>query len=74
MLGFQSLMTLVFYIFFTYLAFLGVQEIHIERYIPMRAFQGKLLIVLLSVTLGFAVSSFFISIIDNVRNLMFLFK
>ncbi|WP_268913270.1 DUF1146 family protein [Lentilactobacillus sp. SPB1-3] len=74
MFGLQSLITLFLYIFFIFLAFWSINEIHIERYIPIRALPGKLLIVLLSVALGYMVSSFFLSLIDNIRNLVFLIK
>ncbi|AQW22255.1 hypothetical protein PL11_010085 [Lentilactobacillus curieae] len=74
MFGLQSLITLFMYIFFIFLAFWSINEIHIERYLPIRALPGKLLIVLLSIALGYTVSSFFLSLIDNIRNLVFLFK
>ncbi|GAY73803.1 DUF1146 family protein [Lentilactobacillus kosonis] len=74
MFGLQSLITLIMYIFFIFLAFWSINEIHIERYLPIRALPGKLLIVLLSVALGYTVSSFFLSLIDNIRNLVFLVK
>nr|WP_263849902.1 DUF1146 family protein [Lentilactobacillus parafarraginis] len=56
------------------MAFWSVQEIHIERYIPLRALPGKLLIVLLSITIGYTCSQFFLSVIDNIRNLSYLIK
>ncbi|KRM93634.1 DUF1146 family protein [Lentilactobacillus senioris] len=72
--GIQALITLISYVGFIGLAFWSIQDLHIERFIPMRAAQGKLLIVLLSVVIGYSTSSFFLSLIDNIRNLIFLVK
>lgn len=58
-IGIQAVITLVTYFLFIAMAFWSVQEIHIERYIPMRALPGKLLIVLLAVAIGYGASSFF---------------
>ncbi|EHO48093.1 DUF1146 family protein [Lentilactobacillus kisonensis] len=73
-IGIQAAITLVTYFLFIAMAFWSVQEIHIERYIPMRALPGKLLIVLLSVAIGYGAGSFFLSFIDIVRNLIYLVK
>ncbi|KRL21771.1 DUF1146 family protein [Lentilactobacillus kisonensis] len=73
-IGIQAAITLVTYFLFIAMAFWSVQEIHIERYIPMRALPGKLLIVLLSVAIGYGAGSFFLSFIDNIRNLIYLVK
>lgn len=72
MFGIQAIVTLVTYFLFIAMAFWSVQEIHIERYIPLRALPGKLLIVLLSITIGYTCSQFFLSVIDNIRNLSYL--
>lgn len=74
LIGIQSLITLVTHITFIMLAFWSIQEVHLERLMPLRPLQGKLLIVLLSVTIGYTCSSFFLSFFDNVRNLIFLIK
>lgn len=73
-IGIQALITLITYILFIAMAFWTVQEIHIERYIPLRAMPGKLLIVLVSIAIGYACSSFFLSVIFNIQNLMYLIK
>lgn len=73
-IGVTALITLLAYIIFISLAFWCIQELHIERYIPMRARQVKLLIILLSILLGYNASEFFMSLIDNIRNLIFLVK
>ncbi|MFT8594055.1 MAG: DUF1146 domain-containing protein, partial [Lentilactobacillus hilgardii] len=54
MIGIQAIVTLVTYFLFIAMAFRSVQEIHIERYLPLRALPGKLLIVLLSIAIGYA--------------------
>lgn len=72
--GIQALITLITYIGFIGISFWSIQDLHIERFIPMRATQGKLLIVLLSIVIGYGTSSFFLSLIDNIRNLIFLVK
>ncbi|MCI1950292.1 MAG: DUF1146 domain-containing protein [Lentilactobacillus buchneri] len=56
------------------MAFRSVQEIHIERYLPLRALPGKLLIVLLSIAIGYACAQFFLSVITNIQNLIYLIK
>ena len=73
-IGIQALITLITYILFIAMAFWTVQEIHIERYIPLRAMPGKLLIVLVSIAIGYACSSFFRSVIFNIQNLVYLIK
>lgn len=72
--GIQSLITLTTYFIFIGISFWSIQEIHLERYLPMKAYQGKTLIVLLSVVVGFTTSNFFLSFIDNIRNLIFIMK
>ncbi|GAF35268.1 DUF1146 family protein [Lentilactobacillus farraginis] len=74
MIGIQAIVTLVTYFLFIAMAFRSVQEIHIERYIPLRALPGKLLIVLLSIAIGYACAQFFLSVITNIQNLIYLIK
>ncbi|EEI18955.1 DUF1146 family protein [Lentilactobacillus hilgardii] len=74
MIGIQAIVTLVTYFLFIAMAFRSVQEIHIERYLPLRALPGKLLIVLLSITIGYACAQFFLSVITNIQNLIYLIK
>ncbi|UDM31753.1 DUF1146 family protein [Lentilactobacillus laojiaonis] len=73
-IGIQALITLVTYFICIIISFWSIQELHIEKRIPMRPYQGKLFIVLISIALGYLVSSFFLSFIDNVRNLIFIIK
>ena len=72
--GLQAIATLGVYFLFIVMAFWSVQEIHIERYVPLRALQGKMLIVLLSITIGYTCSSFFLSVITNIQQLIYLVK
>ncbi|WP_267878528.1 DUF1146 family protein [Lentilactobacillus hilgardii] len=74
MIGIQAIVTLVTYFLFIAMAFRSVQEIHIERYLPLRALPGKLLIVLLSIAIGYACAQFFLSVITNIQNLIYLIK
>ncbi|WP_338040991.1 DUF1146 family protein [Liquorilactobacillus oeni] len=58
---------------FILLTFFGLQSLRLDRYISLQR-QGsfKLLIVLISVAIGYTCSSFFIDFINNVRSLGYL--
>ena len=70
--GIISLVTIISHLFFILIAFYSIQSAHLEKHLPMPVFPGKLLIVLLSIGLGFICSSFFLSLLDNLHNLIFL--
>ncbi|WP_056998287.1 DUF1146 family protein [Fructilactobacillus fructivorans] len=72
--GVESLITIISQLFFIAVAFWTIQGIHFERFLPIQERQGKVLIVLLSIVIGFICSSFFMSFIDNLKNLTVLFK
>ncbi|ANZ58366.1 hypothetical protein BGL34_00295 [Fructilactobacillus lindneri] len=71
--GIQALMGIICQLFFIILSFWAIQGIHFERFLPIQEKQGKVLIVLLSIAIGFLCSSFFLSFIDNIKNLTLLF-
>ncbi len=72
--GINSLVTIVSHLFFVGVAFWCIQDLRIEKYLPMHLLQGKVLIVLLSILLGFTCSEFFLSVINNIHNLIFIFN
>ena len=54
-------------------AFMGFQSLRLDRYItPERQGKFKLVIVMLSVAVGFGCSEFFLNFIDSARNLVYL--
>lgn len=72
-LGFVSLITLISHFFFISLAFRALQGLRLDRYIiPERQKQFSLVLVMVAVVLGFGLSSFFLSLVDNVRSLGYL--
>ncbi|PWF99530.1 DUF1146 family protein [Levilactobacillus bambusae] len=73
-IGLEAILTLCSHLGFILIAFWAIQGLHLERYMKFYPRQAKILIVFLSVALGFTVSSFFLSFIDNVRNLGYLLK
>ncbi|QEA32157.1 DUF1146 family protein [Secundilactobacillus malefermentans] len=73
-IGTQSLINLISHLAFILIAFWSIQGLHIERRMQLYPSQAKVLIVMLSVTIGYTCSSFFLNFIDNVQNLTFLLK
>ncbi|KRN81817.1 hypothetical protein IV87_GL000765 [Pediococcus ethanolidurans] len=57
------------------ISFWAIQGIHLERILHVSdPNQFKVLIVLLSIGLGYLNSSFFLELINNIRNLGYLLK
>lgn len=74
-MGFQAILTIVSHFVFIGFAFSALQALRLDRYIvPERQEKYKLVLVLVSVALGFLCSEFFLSFIDNIRNLSYLFS
>ncbi|QBP18771.1 DUF1146 family protein [Acetilactobacillus jinshanensis] len=74
LVGISSLVTIISHLFFVSVAFWAIQSTHVEKYLHMPMMPGKVLIVLVSVLLGFTCSEFFLSVINNIHNLIFMFK
>ncbi|AEV94961.1 DUF1146 family protein [Pediococcus claussenii] len=74
MLGIQSVLTLICYLFFIAVSFWALQAIPFYKFMGKYPEQARVLIVLLSVALGYTASSFFLSLITTIRNLIFLVK
>lgn len=72
--GVMALLGIISHFVFIILAFMGLQTLRLDRYF-MKEQQAmfKLVLIMLAVAIGFGCSSFFLSFIDNVRNLSFLF-
>lgn len=65
-----SLTTLISHFIFITLAFIGLQGLRLDRYFtPERQGKFKLVLIMVAVAIGFSCSSFFLSFVDNVRNL-----
>ncbi|KRK99445.1 hypothetical protein FD04_GL002262 [Secundilactobacillus odoratitofui DSM 19909 = JCM 15043] len=73
-IGAQALLTIVSHFVFIFVAFWSIQKVHIENVMRLYPNQARVLIVLLSVAVGYTCSEFFLNFIDNVRNLIFLVK
>ncbi|GLB47074.1 hypothetical protein WR164_10530 [Philodulcilactobacillus myokoensis] len=73
-IGYQSLITIVCYLFFIFMSFWCIQDLHLERHLKMHEMQGKLLIVILSIVSGYLLSSFVLSLMDSLRDLIYIFK
>ncbi|WP_083488249.1 DUF1146 family protein [Liquorilactobacillus aquaticus] len=71
--GFLALLTLVSHFAFITLAFVSLQSLRFDRWItPTRQRYFNILLVMVSIAIGYTCSSFFLSFIDNVRNLTYL--
>ena len=72
--GVMALLGIISHFGFIILAFMGLQTLRLDRYF-MKEQQAmfKLVLIMLAVAIDFGCSSFFLSFIDNVRNLSFLF-
>ncbi|MEY8662233.1 DUF1146 family protein [Ligilactobacillus faecis] len=71
--GIMSLLTIISHFLFIALAFVGIQSLRLDRYIVLKDQRPlKLVIVMLSVTIGYSCSSFFLSFMDSVVHLSYL--
>lgn len=59
-MGIQAIITLISYLFFILLAFWCIQAIPFHKFMGRFESQAKMLIVLLSIALGYTVASFFL--------------
>lgn len=64
----NSFLDLAVQLFFIGLAFWSLNDIHLERYVKMHINQYRILIILLSICIGYVSGSFFIWIINITIN------
>lgn len=64
----EFLIYLLVYLFFIGLAFWCLKDIHLERYVRMHINQYRMLIIMLSIILGYNCASFFIWVISMMTN------
>ncbi|AYF92801.1 DUF1146 domain-containing protein [Apilactobacillus bombintestini] len=64
----NSFLDLIVQLFFIGLAFWCLNDIHLEKYVRMHVNQFRILIILLSIVLGYIPGSFFIWIINLTIN------
>lgn len=64
----NSFLDLIVQLFFIGLAFWCLNDIHLEQYVRMHVNQFRILIILLSIVLGYIPGSFFIWIINLTIN------
>ncbi len=74
-IGIQAVVTLASYFIFTGVAFWALQAVRFDHllragHVP----QAQTLFVILAAVLGYLCTSFFLSFIDNTRNLIFLLR
>lgn len=73
-IGIQSLVSIASHIFFILLTFWSLQAVRIENLIrKQHVRQARVLYLLISIAIGYTVSSFFIEFILTSQNLVFLF-
>lgn len=74
-IGIQAAGTLISHIVFILLAFWALQAVRVEKIIrKYHVSQAKVLYLLVSITIGYLVSTFFIEFILSSQNLLFLFE
>lgn len=72
--GIEALLTLIVQFGFIWMTFKCIQGIHVERFFRQAPKGLSMLIVLLSVAIGYTCADFFVSFFDSIRNLTFLIK
>ncbi|KJY48655.1 hypothetical protein JG29_10610 [Bombilactobacillus mellis] len=74
-IGIQNLLIIFSHIFFIWIAFLAVQTLDWDKFLRPQVNNnlGKLLLIFTAITLGYSVSSFFISLVQAFQNLIFMF-
>jgi uncharacterized integral membrane protein (TIGR02327 family) len=64
----ESFIYLLVYLFFIGLVFWCLKDIHLERYVRMHINQYRILMIILSTSLGYNCASFFIWVINIMTN------
>lgn len=74
-IGIQNLLIIFSHIFFIWIAFLAVQTLDWDKFLRPQIHNNlsKLLLIFTAITLGYSVSSFFISLVQAFQNLFFMF-
>lgn len=71
--GINALFNLISDFLFIFIAFISLQSLRLDRYVtPFKQKNFKILLVLISVAIGYGCSSFFLDFINNVKNLSYL--
>lgn len=71
--GFMAILTMISHLAFITIAFNGLQVLRLDHYIAReKQAKFKIVLVMLSVAIGYGCSQFFLSFIDNIRNLAYL--
>ncbi|MBQ0138271.1 MAG: DUF1146 family protein [Kurthia sp.] len=74
MLGTNAMLSIVSHIFFIAIAFYALQSLMYEKIFKKgKVFQIQLLLILLSIALGAAVSNFFLQFVNWSQQLQYLF-
>lgn len=74
-IGIQAAGTLISHIFFILLTFWALQAVRVEKIIrKYHVGQAKVLYLLVSIAIGYLVSTFFIEFILSSQNLLFLLE
>ncbi|KIS04243.1 DUF1146 family protein [Paucilactobacillus wasatchensis] len=72
--GIEALLTLIIQFGFIWMTFKSIQAVHIERFFHQTPKGLSMLIVLISIAVGYTCASFFMNFFDSIRNLTFLIK
>lgn len=69
-----ALISLVSHFFFIFLTFWALQGIRIDKWLKKHHIsQGRILYLFVAITIGFTVSQFFIELVVQSQNLLYLF-
>ncbi|WP_054656993.1 DUF1146 family protein [Apilactobacillus ozensis] len=65
----KIILNIVCYLFFIFIAFWCIVDLHLEKFLRMHEPQFKALIIMLSVALGYLCASFFITLLYEIHDL-----
>ncbi|MCL0311575.1 DUF1146 family protein [Apilactobacillus xinyiensis] len=65
----KIILNIVCYLFFIFISFWCIVDLHLERFLRMHKQQFQTLVVILSVALGYLCASFFITLLYEIHDL-----
>ncbi|WP_416353047.1 DUF1146 family protein [Agrilactobacillus fermenti] len=73
--GIQAIYTVTSHIFFIVLSFWAIQSLRFDQIVKRDHIpQAQLILVFIAIAIGYNVSSFFISLVEQAHNFIFLFR
>lgn len=72
-IGLQAVITIISHMGFIMISFYGLQAIRLEQFFkPNHVRQVQIVLMFLAIIMGYSVSQFFLEIISQARNIIFL--